>query len=294
MENIIITQFVQYLKDEKDVSESTLRSYCRDIRQFSSYLEENGYDLLNAGKTQLLAFVVDAQKKGKADASIQRLVASVRSLYTFLLIKGTVKKNPATGLRLPKQERKVPGILTHAEIIALLDAPGDEGVRSLRDKAMLETMYASGVKVTELVNLRLSDVDVDLGYLRCCRSTNVRIIPLGKPCIKALKAYLTLARPQLAAEDETSLFVNCQSGRAMSRQGFWKIIKEYAAKAGIQGEITPHTLRHSFAAHLLENGADLASMQEMLGHKDISSTQSYAKLMHTRIREVYNRAHPRA
>ena len=140
MENIIITQFVQYLKDEKDVSESTLRSYCRDIRQFSSYLEENGYDLLNAGKTQLLAFVVDAQKKGKADASIQRLVASVRSLYTFLLIKGTVKKNPATGLRLPKQERKVPGILTHAEIIALLDAPGDEGVRSLRDKAMLETM----------------------------------------------------------------------------------------------------------------------------------------------------------
>ncbi len=294
MENIIISQFVQYLKDEKNVSESTLQAYCRDIKQYNAYLNDKGYDLLSGGKTQLLEFVVEAQKKGKADASIQRLVASVRSLYTFLMIKGTVKKNPASGLRLPKQERKIPGILTHAEITALLDAPGDEDVRSIRDKAMLETMYASGIKVTELVCLRLSDVDTDLGYLRCCRGTNVRIIPLGKPCVNALKSYIALSRPHLAAEGESALFVNCQSGCAMSRQGFWKIIKEYAAKAGITGDITPHTLRHSFAAHLLENGADLASMQEMLGHKDISSTQSYAKLMHTHIREVYNKAHPRA
>lgn len=293
MENIIISQFAQYLKETKNVSDNTLQAYCRDIRQFCTYVESMGFDLLTSGRTQVLSFMVDMQKSGKADSSILRSISSLRTLYSYLMMNSTVHTNPAANLKMPKQEKKMPDFLTKDEIDALLSIEDMNSPRSVRDKAMLEVMYASGIKVSELISLRTNDIDTDLGYIRCCRTANIRIVPLGKPAVDAVRHYLSFARPSLASDGVDSLFVNC-SGSPMSRQGFWKIIKEYAAKAGIKKDITPRTLRHSFALHLLENGADLASIQEMLGHKDISSTQMYAKLAHARIREVYNSSHPRA
>jgi len=184
-------------------------------------------------------------------------------------------------------------VLTKAEVESLLECPCISSPRGIRDKAMLEVMYATGIKVSELISLKLDDVDADLGYLKCIQTKNVRIVPIGRCAMNALKNYLTIARPLMANPETVTLFVNC-NGDEMSRQGFWKIVKEYAKKSGIKQDINPHTLRHSFATHLLENGADLFSIQEMLGHKDISSTQVYAKLAHSGIREVYNKAHPRA
>lgn len=293
MENKILTQFAEYLQSSKNVSANTLQSYCRDIRQFSNYIQTQGFDLLSAGRTQVLSFMVDMQSRGRADSSVIRCISSLRTFYSFLVLKSAVKVNPAVNLKMPRQEKKAPEVLTRLEVEALLATPDMTSPRSIRDKAMLEIMYASGIKVSELISLRLNDVDTDLGYLRCCRTDNVRIVPLGKISVDALKTYLSDARPIMASDEEDTLFVNC-SGVPMSRQGFWKIIKEYAAKAGIKKDITARILRHSFAIHLLENGADLASIQEMLGHKDISSTQIYTKLARTHIREVYNKAHPRA
>lgn len=237
--------------------------------------------------------MLSMQKEGRADSTISRCIASVRALYAYLIIRGSVRENPAVGIKLPKQERKLPEILSKGEVDALLGGLSENNPKEIRDKAMLEIMYASGIKVSELISLRITDVDTDFGYLKCIHGTDVRIVPLGRPAIIAVKNYLAVSRPLMANEDEQTLFVN-YTGSAMTRQGFWKLVKEYARKAGIEKDITPHTLRHSFAAHLLENGADLVSIQEMLGHKDISSTQMYAKLVHGRIREVYNRAHPRA
>lgn len=293
MENIIVPEFCRYLKEEKNMSDNTVLSYNRDIRQFSEYISGAGCDILSAGKSHVLGFISKMQSAGRADSSLQRCVASVRALYSFLIKSGTVKINPALDIKLPRCVRKMPEILTKKEVEALLDYPDLSSPRSIRDKAMLEVMYATGIKVSELISLKVSDVDSDLGYLRCVQTKNVRIIPLGRHATQAVKNYLTVARPLMASEDAVTLFVNC-TGLEMSRQGFWKIVKEYAKKAGIKKDINPHTLRHSFASHLLENGADLISIQEMLGHKDISSTQVYAKMLHSGLRDIYNKAHPRA
>ena len=293
MENIIITEFAQHLRGNKKVSENTVQSYCRDIKQFSDYITKSGFDILSADNALVTSYVSNMQSRGMADSSVLRCIASIRALYSFLLAKSAVTTNPTSDIKLPKQQKKTPEALSKDEIDALLNIPNLTTPRALRDKAMLEIMYASGIKVSELINLKTNDIDTDLGYLKCIHNIDVRIVPLGRPAILAVKNYLAVSRPLMAKEDEQSLFVN-YTGSAMTRQGFWKLIKEYARKAGIEKDITPHTLRHSFAAHLLENGADLVSIQEMLGHKDISSTQMYAKLIHGRIREVYNKAHPRA
>ncbi len=293
MDNKIVASFCDYMRNEKKSSANTVISYERDIKSFVAYIEDNGHDLLSVSKTQVISYMLSMQKSGKADSTISRCIASVRALYAYLISKGSAKDNPAVGIKLPKQERKLPEILSRKEVDALLGCLEDSNPKEIRDKAMLEIMYASGIKVSELVSLKVEDVDTDLGYLKCIHETDVRIVPLGRPAVMAVKNYLAVSRPLMANEDERCLFVN-YTGSAMTRQGFWKLIKEYAAKAGIEKTITPHTLRHSFAAHLLENGADLVSIQEMLGHKDISSTQMYAKLVHGRIREVYNKAHPRA
>lgn len=293
MENIIITEFAQHLRGNKKVSENTVQSYCRDIKQFSDYITKSGFDILSADNALVTSYVNNMQSRGMADSSVLRCIASIRALYSFLLAKSAVTTNPTSDIKLPKQQKRTPEALSKDEIDALLNIPNLTTPRALRDKAMLEIMYASGIKVSELIALKTRDVDVDIGYLRCCRTGDVRIVPLGKLAINALKEYLAIARPNLASDNTDTLFVNC-TGSPMSRQGFWKIIKEYATKAGIDKEINPRTLRHSFAIHLLENGADLTSIQEMLGHKDISSTQIYAKLAHAKIREVYNKAHPRA
>lgn len=294
--NMLICEFVSYLQNEKKVSSNTLQSYSRDIRQFFEYVSSNSLDVAKITKTHIITYMHSMQKNGRAAASVSRSLASVRAFYNYLIQKSIVSSNPAHKLEIPKQDKKLPYILTGEEIERLLSAPGQvvpQNSKCIRDKAMLELIYATGIKVSELISLNTDDVDVTLGYIRCVSANSARIIPLGHVAISALKAYLGKTRNSISIPGETALFVNCNGSR-LTRQGFWKLIKEYAKRAQINGDITPHTLRHSFAAHLIENGADLASVQEMMGHKDISSTQVYTKVVKNRIREVYNKAHPRA
>lgn len=292
--NVTILDFVNYLKNDKGVSANTLQSYTRDIRQFEEYIDFKKIAANAVTADDINAYIKYMQKSGKAASSVSRSLASVRALYNYLLLKGVVASNPAGRIKTPKQEKKLPQVLTPSEIDSLLRSPDKKTSKGIRDRAMLELLYASGLKVSELIALNTDDIDLDFGYLKCIGEAEVRIVPLGKSAIKALKEYITNHRASmLASADDSTLFVNC-SGTKMTRQGFWKLIKGYAKDAGIEKDITPHTLRHSFAAHLLENGADLASIQEMLGHKDIASTQVYTRLMKNHIRDVYNKAHPRA
>ena len=268
--------------------------YTRDIKQFSDYIESRDINVQKVSGSDIESYVTYMQLGGKAVSSVSRSLASVRALYGYLHLKGFVKEDPTYRLKTPKAEKKLPQILTTAEVNALLKCPDTTTQKGIRDKAMLELLYATGIKVSELISLNKADIDLDFGYIKCIGETDARIVPLGKTAIRALRDYIVGARAEMVlTSDEKSLFVNC-NGTRMTRQGFWKLVKSYAAEADIKKDITPHTLRHSFAAHLLENGADLASIQEMLGHKDIVSTQVYTKLMKNHIREVYNKAHPRA
>ncbi len=293
MKKDILSQFKSYLADTKKVSPSSAVSYCHDIKSFELFLKDEGTDIFHAGKAMVLAFIVDMQKSGRADSSVCRAISSLRTLYGYLLQNSLVSSDPTLGIKLPRCEKKTTNILTREETDALLDIKDDASPLAIRDRAMLEIMYASGIGVTELVSLSLGDVDTDLGYIRCCRTKSVRIVPLGKAAMEAAKRYLIHSRPLLAKDGTDTLFVN-YAGLPISRQSFWKIVKDYAKKAGIQKDITPRTLRASFALHLIENGADLKAVQEMMGHKDISSTMSYARLSGSGIREIYNKAHPRA
>ncbi len=292
--NTLMCEFVSYLENDKKVAKNTLQSYTRDIKQFSDYIESRSIEVSLVTGNDIQNYISYMQLEGKAPSSVSRSLASVRALFGYLVLKGKLSSDPTYKLRTPKSERKLPQILTTNEVDQLLRCPDKSNSKGLRDKAMLELLYATGIKVSELISLNVSDVDLDFGYLKCMGEADVRIIPLGKTSVRALRDYITTARTMLIAlPEEDALFVNC-NGTRMTRQGFWKLIKTYATMANIHKDITPHTLRHSFAAHLLENGADLASIQEMLGHKDIVSTQVYTKLMKNKIREVYNKAHPRA
>ena len=233
-------------------------------------------------------------KRGKSPATVTRSVASIKSFYSCMVNKGLVDQNPAKGVSAAKVERKLPQVLTGKEVELFLEQPECTDLKGYRDRAMLELLYATGIRVSELIELNVSDLNLPGGVLRCFSKGRARIIPLYPTAVRALGEYVNNVRPQLVdAVGETALFVN-MNGERMSRQGFWKLIKYYQEKAGIQKDITPHTLRHSFAAHLLENGADLRSIQEMLGHADISSTQIYSKLINQKIKDVYKKAHPRA
>lgn len=290
----LLSEFVEYMESERKSSENTIQSYVRDIKQYINYMDSNSNDITKANKTNVLSYVMYLQKCKKAPSSITRAVAGIRMFYKYLLDRGIAQHNPAYKLELPKKDKKLPDILTVEEVDLLLSQPNSTTFKGKRDKAMLELIYASGIKVSELVNLNVSDVDIDLEFVKCVSVPRARIIPLGAPCIAALNDYLQYARSYMISdENEQKLFVNC-SGTKITRQGFWKIIKEYKEKAHIEKEITPHTLRHSFAAHLLENGADLTAISEMLGHSDIASTQIYSRLVKTRIKEVYTKSHPRA
>lgn len=291
----IMEQYIEYLENYKKLSKNTLISYMRDIRFFRDFLEENKVESFEAVKTSDIdGYIKFLKTGGRADTTILRNFESVKNFYIYLKKKGLVDINPVDEVVSPKVTKRLPEILSFEEIERLLSFPKADELKGCRDKAMLELLYASGIKVSELISLNIDDVDLDFGYLKCIGETDVRIVPLGKSAIKALKEYITLFRTSMLADTyEKSLFVNC-GGTKMTRQGFWKLIKGYARDAGIEKDITPHTLRHSFAAHLLENGADLASIQEMLGHKDIASTQVYTRLMQNHIRDVYNKAHPRA
>lgn len=291
----LVKEFAIYLKEVKHASNNTILSYERDLRGFCTFMSDAGIQNVNKlNKTNILEYIFDMQECGKADATISRNIASIRSFVHYLLNEGILSENPTIGLDAPKIEKKMPEILTVNNVELLLDQPMTTDAKGLRDKAMLEILYATGIRVTELISLRVEDINLPLEYIKCQGRDKVRIIPLGAKAKAAIKIYLEKGREALIrSADENIFFVNC-SGKPMSRQGCWKIIKAYAKKAGISESITPHILRHSFAAHLIENGADLQSVQEMLGHSDIATTQIYAKLNKSKLKSVYSKAHPRA
>ena len=290
-----IEMFEKYLREEKKSSSNTLSSYLRDIRQFGAYLDlHTDTDIVSATEDELSEYINWLKGQGKSVATVSRCIASLKCLYSYLTIRQIIAENPATKLVPDKGEHKLPQILTSQEVDLLLEQPECIDAKGYRDKAMLELLYATGIRVTELINLDITDINLAAGVIRCSPRDKERLIPMYAKAVKALSDYVTLVRPQMIAlPDEPSLFVNV-NGERMSRQGFWKIIKYYQKKANIEKDITPHTLRHSFAAHLLENGADIHAIQEMLGHADISSTQVYTQLVKKQLKDVYNKAHPRA
>jgi integrase/recombinase XerD len=293
--NECIEMFERHLREEKKASANTLSSYLRDIRQLSDYLENHSDNtIVEATADELSDYIAMLRNGGKSVATVSRAIASIKSLYSHLFIKQLITVNPAQGLIPDKNTQKLPEILTSKEVELLLEQPDCIDSKGYRDKAMLELLYATGIRVTELIDLNISDVNLAAGVIRCHSRNRERVVPMYSAAVKALTDYMTLVRPQMVLRpDELSLFVNV-SGERMSRQGFWKIIKHYQKKAGIEKDITPHTLRHSFAAHLLENGADIHAIQEMLGHADISSTHVYSQLVKKQLKDVYNKAHPRA
>ena len=290
----LLTVYEDYLKTEKHASANTVSSYVRDVHQFAQSMEDSGVSLTEVLPKDVEGFTKSLVRKGKSPATVTRSVASIKSFYNCLIALGKVDRNPAKGVAPAKVERKLPQVLTGKEVELFLEQPDCTDLKGYRDRAMLELLYATGIRVSELIDLDLDDLNLPGGVLKCYSKGKERIIPLYQTAIRALSEYVHNVRPQLVEDvEETALFVN-MNGERMSRQGFWKLIKYYQEKAGIQKDITPHTLRHSFAAHLLENGADLRSIQEMLGHADISSTQIYSKLLNQKLKDVYLKAHPRA
>ena len=290
-----IADYGAYLAGERHASQNTISSYLRDVTQFSEYLSEHeDCTLRQATATRIQEYMSWMRGRGKSAASVTRFLASIKSFYGFLIARGAMKANPAKGIAADRAERKYPEVLTSKEVELFLEQPRCVDAKGYRDHAMLELLYATGIRVSELISLDLEDLNLSVGFIRCESRGRERIIPLYHTAVKALQDYVRDIRPELIADStETALFVN-MNGERMSRQGFWKIIKYYQEKAGIQKDITPHTLRHSFAVHLLENGADLRSIQEMLGHADISSTQIYAHVVNRQLQDVYRKAHPRA
>ena len=290
-----IADYAEYLSKEKRASANTISSYLRDIHQFAEYLSaQAGIPPEKAEQETIRGCMAWLQERGKSAASITRFLASLKSFYNYLLSRNVIKSNPTKGISTVKSERKYPNILTSKEVELFLEQPQCTDAKGYRDHAMLELLYATGIRVSELISLNISDLNLSAGFVRCTSKGRERIIPMYRTAVKALQDYVRNVRPQIIADgEEEALFVN-MNGERMSRQGFWKIIKYYQEKAGIQKDITPHTLRHSFAVHLLENGADLRSIQEMLGHADISSTQIYTHVIKNQLKDVYRKAHPRA
>ena len=293
--NAYVKEYTSFMTDIRHKSLNTVESYKRDVTQYISYLDGTGVtDISSTTKTTVLSYLLYLQKEGRASSTVSRTLASLRSYYLFMMQNGVVKSNPTSNLEAPHVEKKIPKILSGEEVELLLEQPKNCDNKGIRDKAMLELLYATGIRVSELINLDVSDVNVPMSFVRCKGGKKERIIPMGHQAKDALENYINNVRKYMVKdENETALFVNC-SGARLSRQGFWKLIKYYQHIAGIETDITPHTLRHSFAAHLLENGADLHSIQEMMGHADISSTQVYSRMMNSKIKDVYAKAHPRA
>ena len=289
----LLSGFQRFLVETKGASENTVSSYVRDVSQYLTWLAGEEIAPEAAAQGDVERYTKYLLSRGKTLSTVTRSAASLKSFYTYLREEGMTNGNPAKGIVLEKKERKLPQILTSKEVELFLEQPDPRDPKGCRDKAMLELLYATGIRVSELINLDLDNLNLSAGFLRCPTKKKDRIIPLYPTAVRALADYIEFVRPQLIDRpEERALFVN-MNGARMSRQGFWKIIKSYQEMAGIQKDITPHTLRHSFAAHLLENGADLHSIQEMLGHADISSTQVYTQVVNQRLKAVYSRAHPR-
>ncbi|MDM5199593.1 site-specific tyrosine recombinase XerD [Fictibacillus enclensis] len=292
-----VQDFIHYLIVERGLSKNTVDSYRRDLEQYALYMEK--VERIDAiGKIQranIVGYLLHLKENGKAATTIARNIASIRSFHQYLLREKISDADPSVHIETPKTERKLPKVLSLKEVEALLDVSDSYHPFGMRDKAMLELLYATGIRVTELVSLDQSDVHLSMGFLRCLGKGNKeRIIPLGKMAASAIQVYLESGRPALQkGKSGNALFLN-HHGNRLSRQGFWKILKHLAQKANIEKELTPHTLRHSFATHLLENGADLRAVQEMLGHADISTTQIYTHVSKTRLKDIYAAYHPRA
>ena len=272
-----IKLFLDFLQNSKKLSDNTLQSYRRDINQYREYIEKSKIDYLQVENSDIKSYLNGLKEIGKKTSTISRNLATIRSFYQYLVRTKKVKEDPTVGVQSPKIEKRVPSILTSEEVELLLDQPKDVDLKGTRDKAMLEFAYATGMKVTEIIDLNIDDVDLKENTVTCKSGRKTRTIPLGALAEDALKEYIEEARPILIkSEEDKALFVN-MNGSRLTRQGFWKIVKYYKEQANIEKDITPHVLRHSFATHLLQNGADLKSIQTMLGHSDISSTQIYAQ-----------------
>ncbi|MBR1654514.1 MAG: site-specific tyrosine recombinase XerD [Clostridia bacterium] len=289
-----IKLFLKFLQNDKKLSDNTLQSYQRDITQFEKYVEENQIDYIKVDEKEVKKYLDYLQEIGKKSSTVSRNLASIRSFYQFLVRNKKVLVDPTNNIQAPKIEKRVPSILTAKEVELLLDQPQNVDLKGIRDKAMLEFAYATGMRVTEIISLNLEDVNFEEAYVSCKTGTKQRNIPLGNMSLNALKEYVEEARPYLIKDDGVkSLFVNI-NGKRLTRQGFWKIVKYYKEQAHITKDITPHVLRHSFATHLLQNGADLKAIQTMLGHSDISSTQVYMQFQDEGLKNVYKNTHPRA
>ena len=289
-----IKLFLEFLQKDKKLSNNTLQSYKRDITQYESYINEENLQYLKVTNEDIKKYLENLKNIGKKTSTISRNLASIRSFYQYLVRTKKVKEDPTEGIQSPKVEKRVPSVLSSKEVELLLEQPKTVDLKGIRDKAMLEFAYATGMRVTEIINLDIDDVNLKEGYVSCSNANKQRNIPLGAISINALKEYIKKARPYLIKnEDEKSLFVNI-NGKRLTRQGFWKIVKFYKEQAHIEKEITPHVLRHSFATHLLQNGADLKAIQVMLGHSDISSTQVYMQFQDEGLKNIYKKAHPRA
>lgn len=289
---LIIQDFIDYLKS-KQGSSNTLLSYERDINQLAKYLEQTNKKMVDATKEDLESYVAYIEALGKSNATVSRKIASMKAFYRYLLKHKLVETNIAEGLVSPKVEKKELSILSTSEVERLLSEPDTKTLKGQRDKAMLEVLYATGMRVTELISLNISDVNINSGYIKVKKGNKDRMIPLSTTCVKYLREYIVSVRPLLIkSESEISLFINA-SGQKMTRQGFWKILKQYKDQAKIDKELTPHTIRHSFAVHMLQNGAEIKAVQEILGHTDVASTIMYTHVADMTLRDEYLKAHPR-
>lgn len=290
-----INEFVDYLTNVKRASKNTIASYRRDLMKLNNFLTDSGCnDIHEVTGTNLNSYILMIEKQGLSTATVSRNIASIKAFFLYMLKQGVISEDPSESLKPPKIEKKAPVILTIEEVNLLLEQPSGTSPKEIRDKAMLEVLYATGIRVSELISLKVKDVNLPMNFLQCHDDNKERVIPFTNETRDALENYLHHARSAMCQVDQEYLFTNCQ-GAPMTRQGFWKIIKYYSAKAGIKKDITPHTIRHSFAMHLVNNGADLKSIQEMLGHSDISTTQIYLKNnANMKLKEVYEKTHPRA
>jgi len=286
--------FRRYLRSERNASASTENAYTGDVKEFEAFCSERGKEVENAGNADVAAFLMTLTEEGRSSSTVNRKMSSVRCYFSYLISEGHVSSNPCSGIKSPRMTRKALDHLTIEEVNRLLDIEGDDA-KTLRDRALLELMYATGMRAGELAAANVGDVDLKIGFIICSGEGNSRMIPIGRPALEALSAYLSGAREELAGSDrnQTALFLNYQ-GQRITRQGIWKILKYYGERAGLETELNPQILRNSFATHMLQNGADLKSLQELMGLKDINAARLYLSVTRNRIMDVYDRTHPRA
>lgn len=291
-----VQRFLDYLLVERGLSENTISSYARDIAQFAAYSSEMGVESVSGIKEELLnQFLARLRRENYATTSVERKLAAIRTFLKFLQREGCIKGDPSDFVENPRPSKPLPKVLTEEEIVKLLKQPDLSELNGLRDRAMLETLYATGLRVTELINLLTNDVNLGVGFVRCIgKGSKERVVPIGDVAVDMVRRYLSECRPVFAKGERSEFLFITNRGKPMTRVGFWKIIKKYSKSAGITKHITPHVLRHSFATHLLENGADIRSIQEMLGHASVATTQVYTHVTREHLREVYKKSHPRA